>query len=77
MNHGLITEMCKIVSRFQNIQIGSGAHPTFALWLSGAVYPRVKQTRHEADSLPPSGAKVHNEWRYTFIDCTWTTSPVE
>jgi hypothetical protein len=32
----------------------------------GALSPRVKRPRREADHLPPSNAEVQKEWSYTF-----------
>ena len=29
-------------------------------------YPRVQQSEYELDHLPPSSAKVNNDWSYTF-----------
>jgi len=34
-------------------------------WVSGAVTPGVKWSRHEAGYAPPSTAKVKNVWSYT------------
>jgi len=47
------------------IQIDSGAHPASIQWVSGAVTPGVKWSRHEAGYAPPSTAKVKNVWSYT------------
>jgi len=48
-------------------------------WVPGELSLGVKQSGHEADCLPPSDAKVKNEWSYTsaspyaFMACRETT----
>jgi hypothetical protein len=45
--------------------LGPTQHPI--QWVPGALSPRIKQLRHEADHLNPTSAKVKNMWIYTSI----------
>jgi hypothetical protein len=41
-------------------------------WVPGELSLGAKQSGHEADCLPPSDAKVKNEWSYTSASpCTF------
>jgi hypothetical protein len=54
-----------IYSLRHRVQTGSGAHPVSYPMDTGGLSPRVKWPGREADSLPPSSAKVKNAWSYT------------
>jgi len=48
-----------------HFQTNAGAHPASDLLVPGDFSLVVKRPGHEAESTPPSSAKVKNEWSYT------------
>jgi hypothetical protein len=60
---------------------GLGATQSFAQWVPGPIYPKVKQSGFETDLSPASRAKVMEDGsitsttQYTFIVCMHITLP--
>jgi hypothetical protein len=64
---------------FLKVQTSSNAHPASSSTGSRVPSQEYEQQGHEIDHLPPSSAKVKNEWSYTsmlpicLMVCTGTT----
>jgi hypothetical protein len=49
------------------VQINSKAHPDSYLMVTGALSPRAKRPRREADHSPTTSAYFKDAWSYTSI----------
>jgi hypothetical protein len=66
-DRGSSLDRYKVLSLFQVIQTGSGAHPASYPMGTGGSFLEVKRLEHEADHSPPASAEVKNIWTYTSI----------
>ena len=53
------------LSLIQNVQTGSGDHPTYSMG-TGRSFLEVKRPGREVGRSPPSSAEVKNKWSYTY-----------
>jgi hypothetical protein len=51
---------------FQSVQTGYGTDSVYAQSVPGALFPRVRRPRREADHSPSCRAETENAWSYNF-----------